>query len=98
MAGETDVAGSAVDAAGFGQACVVEAVEVGVEDAGAVEGEFELVAADFDLLGVPLAGGAEEAAFGTDEIIDGVVDLVGDEFVAGPGCGGRCRCCRRGAV
>jgi hypothetical protein len=86
VAGEADVTGFAIHTSGFGfDAAVVERVEIGVEDAGAVEGDFDAVAADVDLLGVPLASRAEEAALGAEDVIDGAMHLVGLEFFAGFG-------------
>lgn len=86
MASEADVTGLAIDASGFGfDAGVVEAVEVSIEDFGAVEGDFDLIAANFDFLGVPFAGGAEEATLGSEDVVDGAVDLIGGEGLAGFG-------------
>lgn len=86
VAGEADVAGFAVDASGLGfDARVVERVEVGVEDFGAVEGNFNLVSDDFDFLGIPFSSGAKEATFGAEDMVEGSMDLVGGERFAGFG-------------
>ena len=55
----------------------IEGADVGVEDLGAVERDLDLLALNFDLLGVPLAHGAEVAVLCTDAVIDAAVVLIG---------------------
>ena len=86
MTGEADVAGFVRDA--FRDDLVaseIDLVEIGFEDARAVERDLDLIAADFDLFVVPLAWGAEEAGLRADEVIDAAVVLVVFQLLAGMG-------------
>ena len=70
----------------MGDLAAVELVDVHVEDLGAVEDDFDLLAIDLNLLEVPLAHGAEVAVLGTHAVVEGAVVLIRLEaFLAGGG-------------